>query len=294
MPRRLIFAIIGLVVIALSVAIIVYVNASLPDVSSLPSRVPIPTAMMRQRHAEAQAAGRRARDERQWVSYERISPLLRRAVMIAEDDAFFSHDGLDWNEIRHSVQRNFEAHRIVRGGSTITQQLARNLYLGDQRTITRKVSEALLARRIEDVLTKRRIFELYLNLIEWGDGIYGAEAAAHRYFGVSAGDLDARQAALLAAVIINPRRFDAAHPNRRIEQRAEMILGRMRRRGQISEDDYLVATGRRPRSMTAGWPDGAMGDSTIHAPATPDTLGRESEGDEPEATDSSSVEDPPN
>jgi monofunctional biosynthetic peptidoglycan transglycosylase len=245
--------------------------------------------MMRQRHAEAQAAGRGVHDARQWVAYERISPLLRRAVMIAEDDAFFSHDGLDWNEIKESMRRNLEARHIVRGGSTITQQLARNLYLGDQRTITRKLSEILLARRLEDVLTKRRIFELYLNLIEWGDGVYGAEAAAHQYFGVSAADLDARQAALLAAVIINPRRFDAAHPNRRIEQRAGMILGRMRRRGQLSEDDYLVATGRKPRSMFEGWPDGAMGDSTPHRPA-PDS----SSEARPAEADSAGPEFPPN
>jgi monofunctional biosynthetic peptidoglycan transglycosylase len=132
----------------------------------------------------------------------------------------------------------------VRGGSTITQQLARNLYLGEERTLLRKLREMLLARRLERALSKRRIFELYLNLIEWGDGVFGAEAAARRHFGTTAADLTPRQAALLAAVIINPRRYSPVNPAPRIERRMRIILGRMRRRGFISEDEYLVAMGR--------------------------------------------------
>jgi monofunctional glycosyltransferase len=223
------------------------ISASLPDVSSLERRAPFHTALMRQRIAEARKDGRAIRVDQRWIPYQSISPLLRRAVLIAEDDAFFSHGGLDWNEIGASMRRNMEARRIVRGGSTITQQLARNLYLGNQRTVTRKLREILLAGRLERTLSKRRILELYLNLIEWGDGIYGIEAAAQRHFGVSAEALDARQSALLAAVIINPRRYDPAHPAGRAERRARMILTRMWKRGLLGESEYLAAIGRPPR-----------------------------------------------
>jgi monofunctional biosynthetic peptidoglycan transglycosylase len=243
--------------VAILIVVLSTTAAVLPDVSSLAHRAPRHTALMRQRIAEARAAGRPYRIDQQWLSYEQVSPLLRRAVLIAEDDAFFSHDGLDWNEIREAMHRNLEAGRIVRGGSTITQQLARNLYLGNAPTITRKLQEMVLARRIERALSKRRIFELYLNLIEWGDGVYGIEAAAHRDFGVSASRLDARQAALLAAVIINPRRYDPVHPARRIENRMRMILSRMVARGYLSESDYRVAIGEAPKH--GGWFDWLFG-----------------------------------
>ncbi|MGH7730689.1 MAG: monofunctional biosynthetic peptidoglycan transglycosylase [Candidatus Eiseniibacteriota bacterium] len=242
------------------------VGASLPDVTVLERRVPAHTSLMRRRVEEAREKGRTLRIDQRWIPYERISPLMRRAVLIAEDDAFFSHGGLDWNEIRASMKKNLEAGRVIRGGSTITQQLAKNLYLGNERTLTRKLREMILARRIERALTKRRIFELYLNLIEWGDGIFGIEAAAQRHFGVPASALDARQSALLAAVIINPRRFDPVHPNRRIEKRARKILGRMWRRGFLGETEYLVATGRTP-PVPADSAAPAPWDSTPSAPA---------------------------
>ena len=232
--------------IALAVLVVLAAFTDLPEVRDLTRHTPHRTALMRARAEEAIRDGRSFRIDQRWVPYERISPTLRRAVLIAEDDAFFSHDGLDWNEIRASAKVNLERGRIVRGGSTITQQLARNLYLGEERTLLRKLREMLLARRLEQALSKRRIFELYLNLIEWGDGVFGAEAAARRHFGTTAADLSPRQAALLAAVIINPRRFSPESPAPRIERRMRMILSRMRRRGFISEDQYLVAIGRAP------------------------------------------------
>ncbi len=205
--RRLL-AVAGLVAAAaLAAAVLQAVHdAAAYDVGALAVRAPRRTELMRQRAREAAARGRSYRPDQRWVPLERISPLLRHAVLVAEDDAFFSHGGLDWNEIGAAARRDLEAGRIVRGGSTITQQLARNLYLGDERTLSRKLKEAFIALRLERALTKRRIFELYLNLIEWGDGIYGAEAAARAYFGVPAADLSPRQALLLAAVVINPRR----------------------------------------------------------------------------------------
>jgi monofunctional biosynthetic peptidoglycan transglycosylase len=216
------------------------------DVRSLARVTPARTALMRQRQAEARAAGRTLEIDAQVVPYDRISPLLRRAVLIAEDDAFYSHDGLDWNELRQAARTNLARRRVVRGGSTITQQLAKNLYLGTERSLQRKLEEALLAIRLERALTKRRIFELYLNRIEWGDGIFGVESAARRYFGTSAADLTARQAVLLAAVIINPRRFSVLAPPARIERRVRIIAGRMRRRGYLSDAEYREAVGLAP------------------------------------------------
>jgi monofunctional biosynthetic peptidoglycan transglycosylase len=231
-----------LVVLGIALAAWGWTRAAIYPVGTLARAAPRRTALMQQRAREAAAHGRTASVDRRWVPYDRVSPLLRRAILVAEDDAFYEHGGLDWNEIRASARKNLEQRQVVRGGSTITQQLAKNVYLGDQRTLTRKVVEAFLAMRLEQTLTKRRIFELYLNLIEWGDGIYGAEAAARRYFGVSAANLDARQAILLAAVIINPRRFSVLHPSRRIERRVRLIAGRLRRRGFIDDTQYARAT----------------------------------------------------
>jgi monofunctional biosynthetic peptidoglycan transglycosylase len=223
--------------------LVVVVAAGLPQPGDLAIRAPVTTEVMRERVREAAERGRRLRIDRVWVPYERISPLLRRAVLIAEDDAFFSHDGLDWDEIGQSARADLRAGRVVRGGSTITQQLAKNLWLGDQRTLTRKLAEMILALRLERALTKRRIFELYLNEIEWGDGVFGIGAAARHWFGTGAGDLTPRQAAFLAAVIINPRRYSPTDPNRRIERRASMILTRMYHRGFLDDVAYAQALG---------------------------------------------------
>ena len=219
------------------------VRASAYPVAALASRVPEQTELMRQRDDEARREGRKPREVRHWVPYSQVSPLLRRAVLIAEDAAFYQHGGLDWNEIKASARKNWEKRRIVRGGSTITQQLAKNLFLGDHRTPTRKLTEIALAWRLERALTKQRIFELYLNLIEWGDGVYGADAAARHYFGTSAAGLDERQSMLLAAIIINPRRYSPLAPAKRILGRVRMIAGRMRRLGHLSEDQYRQALG---------------------------------------------------
>jgi monofunctional biosynthetic peptidoglycan transglycosylase len=198
---------------------------------------------MRQRELEAREDGKPWRPSWHPVPYERISPHLRRAVLIAEDDAFYSHDGLDWNELKASARKDFEKRRIVRGGSTITQQLAKNLWLGGSRTPLRKIEEVILAVRLERALPKKRIFELYLNVIEWGDGVFGAEAAARRWFHVPASALGARPSVRLAAVIINPRRFSPMEPPRRIERRIRIIAGRMLRRGELSDTDYREVLG---------------------------------------------------
>ena len=207
---------------------VAYVYVTLPDVRELTRANPGRTAFMQLRLDEARAAGRgRFAIRQQWVPYTRISPLLRRAVVLTEDAAFFDHEGIDLNEIRASMEKNWEDGRFTRGASTITQQLAKNLYLSPSRNPARKVKELLITRRLEAALTKRRILEIYLNVIEWGDGIFGCEAAARAYFGKSAADLTMEEAALMAGAIINPRELNVARPNRRLLRRQAIVLRRM-------------------------------------------------------------------
>lgn len=207
---RLLFKLVLAGLVALAV-LAVWVVAGLPsrqDVRALGERNPGQTALMRQREKEAQRAGRQARQAQQWVPISRISRHLIHAVLAAEDQKFFGHEGVDWEAVKESVEANRKAGRFARGGSTITQQLAKNLYFGTAKTPTRKARELLVARWLEQELTKRRILELYLNVIEWGDGVYGAEAAARTWIGKPASALEPAEAASLAGMIPNPRRIN--------------------------------------------------------------------------------------
>jgi monofunctional biosynthetic peptidoglycan transglycosylase len=212
---------------AIAFGIVAYVYLTLPDVRVLASTNPTTTAFMKLRAEEAAREGRTLRHQHRWVRYSRISKNLQRAVIVAEDSRFFEHEGVDLEEIRKSIEINMERGAAVRGASTITQQLAKNLYLSPSRDPLRKLRELIIARRMEAALSKARIFEIYLNVIEWGDGIWGAEAAARRYYGVSAANLDREQAAMLAGAIINPRILNPARPNRRLFARQRIILARM-------------------------------------------------------------------
>jgi monofunctional glycosyltransferase len=208
-------------------ALLAYVFLTLPDVRALASKNPSTTAFIDLRHDEAIAEGKKPRRVQRWVRYEAISPSLRKAVLVAEDDAFWTHDGIDVEQLKDSIEKNLETGKAIRGGSTITQQLAKNLYLSPSRNPIRKFRELLIARRLEAALSKRRILELYLNVIEWGDGIYGAEAASRTYFGKPASALTPEEAALLAGSIINPRVHSPAHPTARLRRRQQIILRRM-------------------------------------------------------------------
>jgi monofunctional biosynthetic peptidoglycan transglycosylase len=212
---------------AASLAYFFYLYLTLPDVRPLATANPPTTAFIDLRAAEARAAGQKPRRVQRWMRYEAISNNLRRAVLVAEDDAFWQHDGVDVEQLRKSIESNLEKGKIARGGSTITQQLAKNLYLSPSKNPIRKLREFLIARRLEAALSKRRIFEIYLNVIEWGDGVYGADAAARRYFGKSAGALSPEEAALMAGAIINPRVHNPAHPTARLRVRQQIILKRM-------------------------------------------------------------------
>lgn len=174
-------------------------------VIQLRSVSPGTTALMEQRLNEARARNLEVRKEFIWVPYERISPALVRAVLAGEDIRFFQHHGIDWKTLRLAIAQNVREKRFSRGASTIAQQLAKNLFLSSSKNLMRKLHEAIIAYELTYVLDKRRVLELYLNVIEWGDGVYGAEAAARFYYGVSASELNDEQAAFLAAIIPNPR-----------------------------------------------------------------------------------------
>ena len=208
-------------------AAVAYVYLTLPDVRVLATSDPETTAFIELRRDEAHDAGKSFTLRRRWVPYNRISAQLKRAVIVAEDSAFFEHEGLDYEQIRESIEDSLEDGGAMRGASTITQQLAKNLYLSPTRSPLRKLRELIITRRLESALTKRRIFEIYLNSIEWGDGIFGCEAAARAYFGKSAAQIGASEAALLAGAIINPRVHSPAKPTRRLLRRQQIILGRM-------------------------------------------------------------------
>jgi monofunctional biosynthetic peptidoglycan transglycosylase len=212
---------------AFAFAVVAYVYITLPDIRSLATTNPTTTAFMDLRAREARAQGRPVRRVQQWVPYTRISQHLKRAVIVAEDSAFFEHEGIDLEEIRESIRVSVERGSPIRGASTITQQLAKNLYLSPSRDPLRKLRELIITRRLEVALQKARIFEIYLNVIEWGDQVWGAEAAARTYFGVPAAALSREQAALLAGAIINPRVYSPAHPPRRLLGRQRIILARM-------------------------------------------------------------------
>jgi len=208
-------------------AVVAYVYLTLPDVRILATENPKTTAFMKLREEQAAREGRKLRHQHQWVRYSRISKNLQRAVIVAEDSRFFDHEGVDIEEIRKSIEITMAKGSAIRGGSTITQQLAKNLYLSPSKDPLRKLKELIIARRLEAALSKARIFEIYLNVIEWGDGVWGAESAARLYFGVPASGLSRSQAALLAGAIINPRVLNPARPNRRLLARQRIILDRM-------------------------------------------------------------------
>jgi monofunctional biosynthetic peptidoglycan transglycosylase len=163
----------------------------------------------------------------QWVPYERISPHLKRAVIAAEDSKFLQHEGFDFEAIQKAYEKNLEKGRLVAGGSTITQQLAKNLFLSDAKTPWRKLQEAVITFMLENVMSKRRILEIYLNVIEWGDGVFGAEAAMRHYYGISASSATAEQAARLAAMVPNPRFYDRNRTTPWLLKKTAIILSRM-------------------------------------------------------------------
>ena len=188
---------------------------------------PDSTAFMAARLVEMRKTNPDAHIVHQWVPYNRISNNLKRALVAAEDAKFLDHEGFDWEGIQKAYEKDLKKGRIVAGGSTISQQLAKNLFLSGKRSPWRKGEESIITVMIEHTMSKRRILELYLNSIEWGNGIFGAEAAAKHYYGIDAANLSAFQAARLAAMVPNPRYYDAHRNAGWLSKKTGILLGRM-------------------------------------------------------------------
>jgi monofunctional biosynthetic peptidoglycan transglycosylase len=239
---RILFLRITGIVLVLAVAGGLIFWLTLPDVTWLIKKNPTETAMMGLRSAQIKQKGQRARRSWKRVPLSRISPYLIQAVLIAEDDKFFAHEGFDWESMRKALDANINKKRVLRGGSTITQQLAKNLFLSSEQSLWRKLREAAIAWKLESELSKKRILELYLNVIDWGTGVYGAEAAARSYFGCPASALSLAQAIRLASILPNPHRFSALRTdNSRMNRKRRIIASRMLQRRWISQEAYAQA-----------------------------------------------------
>ena len=247
---------------------LLYEWVAFPDVSKLAKEPPRTTAFMDLRRKQLRDAGKDDALSYQWVPYGRISPSLRRAVLVAEDDQFYEHEGVDVDAMKEAFERDWKRKKITHGGSTITQQLAKNLYLSPSRNPLRKVREYFIARSLERHLTKKRILELYLNVVEMGERVYGAEAASQFYFHAPASALSPQQAALLAGCLPNPRVMNPGAPNKRLRSRQRMILSRMRRWGYLFEKEVL--TEKKPPAEAAP-PPAATTTETAAPPATETT-----------------------
>jgi monofunctional biosynthetic peptidoglycan transglycosylase len=238
---------------------------SVPDVRPLAKAPPRSTAFIDLRRHEAEAAGRRFVLRWSWQPLGRISPLLIAAVIVSEDVRFWEHEGVDWDALEKAAEKNLEKGRFAIGASTITQQVAKNLYLSPSKNPVRKLREMLITHRLEAELSKERILEIYLNVAEWGDGVFGADAAARRWFGCSALELSPTQAARLALALPNPRQRAPNVRSSQLERRAAKLV-------HIMEKQGLVA----PPAPPAEPP----GESTTAPPAPDDPLPIPAAGDD--------------
>ena len=217
----------GWAAFALAAAFVAYQLSILARLAWWRTHDPATTAFMEDRLERLRERKPAAQLRHQWVPYARISVNLKRAIVAAEDAKFADHEGFDWEAMQKAWEKNQKKGRVVAGGSTISQQLAKNLFLSGSRTPWRKAQEAMATVMMESVMDKRRILEIYLNVIEWGDGVFGAEAAARHYFGTSAAALTPSQAARLAAMVPNPRFYDRNRATPWLERKTGIILARM-------------------------------------------------------------------
>jgi monofunctional biosynthetic peptidoglycan transglycosylase len=204
-----------------------------PDVSKLKKENPKKTSLMEYRYEEWQRKGKKYRTKQIWVPLSAISHYLIKAVLISEDDKFWSHEGFDYEAITKAIEKDIKAKKFKFGGSTISQQLAKNLYLSPSKNPIRKLREAIITWRMEKILSKKRILEIYLNTVEWGEGIFGIEAASRHYYGKSAFEIGPEEAARLAAVLPNPRKYSPTGERRYVVNRSNLIYSIMVRRGIV-------------------------------------------------------------
>ena len=224
-----------------------------PDVSELKTKNPEKTAFMSYREKEWEREGKKYRITQKWVRLRAISPFLIKAVLISEDDKFWSHEGFDYEAMQKAIEKDIKAKKFKLGGSTISQQLAKNLYLSPSKNPLRKIREAIITWRMERTLSKKRILELYLNVAEWGDrGIFGIEAAARKYYGKSAAALGPEEASRLASILPNPRKFNPLGSQKYVVYRSNLIYKIMVRRGIVvpEYEEVSETTDSTPDSTT--------------------------------------------
>jgi len=231
-PKRVLIvaaAVVGCAILALALLWI-----TLPDPSPLGRAPPATTALIEQRRGEARAHRRAFHPQRTWISLDRVPQHVVDAVLISEDARFFGHEGIDWEATREAAEHDLARGHFARGGSTITQQLAKNLWLGTEKSLFRKGKEAVLAWKLERALPKRRILALYLNVAEWGNGVFGIEAGARARFGVGASDLSVAQGVVMASMLPAPRKVNLDQPSTWIQRRSRRLLDRMAQAGRLS------------------------------------------------------------
>jgi monofunctional biosynthetic peptidoglycan transglycosylase len=236
---------------------------TLPDPAPLARENPRTTALIEQRKAEALEKKHRLRVQQSWVGLDRVSRRLVEAVVLSEDARFFGHDGLDWAAMRDAAKHDLAQGSFARGASTITQQLAKNLWFGTSKSLWRKLKEAVAAAKIEHSLSKRRVLALYLGVAEWGEGVFGVEAGARHRFGVSASQLTTAQAVLMASMLPAPRRVDLARPSSWLRRRALRLLDRMRDEGGLPNDEHLRASAELERILAGPAPAGDTGSEEV-------------------------------
>jgi monofunctional biosynthetic peptidoglycan transglycosylase len=232
------------ILLVIAVAAIMVYLILVPDISGLKKKNPKKTALMEYCQEEWKKRGKKYRITQIWVPLSSVSPYLIKAVLIGEDDKFWSHEGFDYEAMRKAIEKDIKAGKFKFGGSTISQQLVKNLYLSPSKNPLRKLREAVITWRMEKVLSKRRILELYLNIAEWGEGIFGIEAAARYYYGKSASELDPVESARLVAVLPNPIRYNPLGDSRYVAHRSDLIYSIMVRRGiVVPEYEEVIVEG---------------------------------------------------
>jgi monofunctional biosynthetic peptidoglycan transglycosylase len=228
-----------LILVSASLAgLMTYIYLSLPDVSDLKTHNPTTTALMEARIEEARKKGNQIIIKQNWVSFGEIPQLLKDSVRIAEDASFYWHQGIDFEELKESIKKNIREKRFARGGSTITQQLAKNLYLSENKSIVRKIKEYFIARRLEKTLSKDRIFELYLNVVEFGPNVFGVQSASREHFGLHVSELGLEEIVRLTAVLPRPLTVDPWDDNPWLLWRCRWLLHKLRLYEYISEEAY--------------------------------------------------------
>ncbi len=241
---KAVFKLIGIVILLVLVIGGFYFYLGLPDVSDLKIKNPRSTALMVQRYREAKKTDATFRIRQKWIEFESIPKLLRETVRVTEDASFYQHKGIDFTELKEAIKKNWQKGEYARGASTITQQLAKNLYLSTDKSIIRKIKEVLITLRLEKDLSKDRIFEIYLNVIEWGPGIFGVQMASEYYFHKAVGQLTLEEIVRLVAVISRPLKINPTENSDWLKWKARWILDALRRYAYIDEDQHQTISAR--------------------------------------------------